>query len=81
MSLLLLLISSSDYQNKINKKEAIIFSSVIVVNSAPTSNSAELFTLHSGTKLEIIDRIGNWIHIKIANGNSGWILQSSVKVL
>ena len=81
ISLLLLLISNSAYQNKIDKKEAIIFSSVVVVNSAPTSNSTELFTLHSGTKLEIIDRIGNWIHIKIANGNSGWILQSSVKVL
>ena len=80
-ALLLLLISSSSYQNKIAKKEGIIFSSVVVINSAPTSNSTELFTLHSGTKLEITDRIGDWINIKIANGNSGWILQNSVKEL
>jgi len=79
--LLLLLISSSSYQNKIEKKEGIIFSSVVVINSAPTSNSTELFSLHSGTKLEITDKIGDWIHIKIANGNSGWILQNSVKEL
>ena len=80
-ALLLFLISGSSYQNKIAKKEGIIFSSVVVVNSAPTSNSTELFTLHSGTKLEITDRIGDWIHIRITNGNSGWILQNSVKKL
>ena len=80
-ALLFLLISSLSYQNKIDKKEGIIFSSVVVINSAPTLNSTELFTLHSGTKLEIRDRIGDWIHIKIANGNSGWILQNSVKEL
>jgi len=79
--LLLLLISSSSYQNKIEKKEGIIFSSVVVINSAPTSNSTELFSLHSGTKLEITDKIGDWIHIKIANGKSGWILQKSVQQL
>jgi len=80
-ALLLLLISSSSYQNKIAKKEGIIFSSAVVVNSAPTLHSTELFTLHSGTKLEITDRISDWIHIAIANGNSGWILQNSVKEL
>ena len=80
-ALLFLLISSSSYQNKIEKEEGIIFSSVVMVNSAPTSRSTELFTLHSGSKLEIIDKIGDWFHIKIANGNSGWILQNSVKKL
>jgi len=80
-ALLFLLISSASYQNKIDKKEGIIFSSVAVINSAPTLNSTELFTLHSGTKLEITDRIDDWIHIKIANGDSGWILQNSVKEL
>jgi tetratricopeptide (TPR) repeat protein len=81
IALLLLLISSESYQNKIDKKEGIILSSVAVINSAPTLNSTELFTLHSGTKLEITDRIDDWIHIKIANGDSGWILQNSVKEL
>ena len=67
--------------NKINKKEGIIFSSVVVINSAPTLNSTELFTVHSGTKLEITDRIGDWIHIKISDGRNGWTLQNLVKEL
>ena len=71
----------SSYQSKITKKEAIIFTSSIVVNSAPTSNSTNLFSLHSGSKIEILDTIGEWINIKITNGNSGWIKKSDCKVL
>ena len=61
----------SSYQRNITKKEAIIFTSSIVVNSAPTTNSTNLFSLHSGSKIEILDTIGEWINIKIANGSSG----------
>ena len=71
----------SSYQGKITKKEAIIFTSSIVVNSAPTTSSTNLFSLHSGSKIEILDTIGEWINIKIANGSSGWIKESGCKVL
>ena len=71
----------SSYQAKITKKEAIIFTSSIVVNSAPTANSTNLFILHSGSKIEILDTIGEWINIKIANGSSGWIKESGCKIL
>ncbi len=71
----------SSYQENITKKEAIIFTSSIVVNSAPTINSTNLFTLHSGSKIEILDTIGEWINIKIASGSSGWIKESSCKFL
>jgi tetratricopeptide (TPR) repeat protein len=71
----------SSYQINITKKEAIIFTSSIVVNSAPTTNSTNLFSLHSGSKIEILDTIGEWVNIKIANGNSGWIKESGCKVL
>jgi len=71
----------SSYQEKITKKEAIIFTLSIDVNSAPTTNSTNLFTLHSGSKVEILDTIGEWINIKIANGSSGWIKESGCKIL
>ena len=71
----------SSYQGNITKKEAIIFTSSVVVNSAPTTNSTNLFSLHSGSKIEILDTIGEWINIKIANGSSGWIKESGCKVL
>jgi len=81
ITVLFLLITQTSYHNNFTKKEAIIFSETITVNSAPTSSSTNLFTLHAGSKVEIIDIIGDWINIKIANGNSGWIAQNSIKEL
>jgi tetratricopeptide (TPR) repeat protein len=81
ITVIILLITQTSYHNNFTKKEAIIFSEIITVNSAPTSSSNNLFTLHAGSKVEIIDIIGDWINIKIANGNSGWIAQNSIKEL
>ena len=81
IAFILLFATYSSYKENYIKKEVIIFSSTVVVNSAPTNNSTNLFSLHSGSKAEIIDQIGNWINIKIANGNSGWVEQTDCKEL
>jgi uncharacterized membrane protein len=81
IAVIILLITQTSYHNNFTKKEAIIFSETITVNSAPTSSSTNLFTLHAGSKVEITDIIGDWINIKIASGNSGWIENQSIKNL
>jgi|TARA_B110000240_G_scaffold19450_1_gene19770 tetratricopeptide (TPR) repeat protein len=81
ITVITLLLTQNSYHNNFTKREAIIFSETITVNSAPTSNSTNLFTLHAGSKVEIIDSIGDWINFKIANGNSGWIPENSIKEL
>lgn len=80
ISILFLFIAEFSYNN-IKKQEAIIFSSTVIVNSAPTSNSTDLFSLHAGTKIKIIDKIEDWINIKLINGNTGWIKQNNCRVL
>ena len=64
-----------------NKKEAIIFTTKVNVNSAPSINSTNLFILHSGIKVEIIDSINEWSNIKLENGNTGWIKNVCFKEL
>jgi len=81
ITLIILFITQTSYYNNFIKKEAIIFSETITINSAPTRNSTNLFTLHAGSKVEIIDVIGDWINIKIASGNSGWTESQSIKDL
>ena len=80
-TLILLLLTHSSYKKNYNKKEAIIFSSTTTANSAPTNNSTNLFSLHSGTKVEIIDSINDWINVKIVNGDNGWIEKSDCKII
>ena len=76
-----LLIAYSSYNQNFVKKEGIIFTSTVTVNSAPTSNSTDLFSLHSGSKVQVIDEIGDWINVEIVNGNSGWIMKNTIKEL
>ena len=81
ITLIILFVTQTSYHDNYTKKEAIIFSETITVNSAPTISSTNLFTLHEGSKIEIVDTIGDWINIKIASGNRGWITRNSIKEL
>ena len=71
--------ANNQFKQKTMQKSAIIFSSSVVIKSAPTFSANDLFSLHAGSKIAITDQIGNWIHIKIANGNKGWILKENCK--
>lgn len=61
--------------------EAIIYSEEIQIKNAPTSNSEDIFALHEGTKVIVLDSVDNWKKIKIADGKVGWILSSNLKIL
>ncbi len=80
ISILCLFITFSS--NKIDsKKYGILFSQNVTVKSAPTENGTNLFSLHLGAKIEVIDEVGEWIKIRIANGNIGWITKNNYKLL
>ena len=80
ISILCLFITFSS--NKIDsKKYGILFSQNVTVKSAPSENGTNLFSLHLGAKIEIIDEVGEWIKIRIANGNIGWITKNNYKLL
>jgi tetratricopeptide (TPR) repeat protein len=62
-----------------DNKQAIIFSTVANVKSGPAGQSATLFVLHDGTKVDIKETTGDWIKIKLANGNEGWLKVTDLK--
>lgn len=57
----------------------IVFQSVISVKSSPGDSGKDLFILHSGTKVKITNSIGDWLEIRIADGNKGWILADALQ--
>ena len=79
LSFCLLFITTNNYNQKTNIREAIIYSSVIDVMSAPSLQSTNLFNLHFGTKVTVEDQIENWVNIRLANGKKGWILIENIK--
>jgi SH3-like domain-containing protein len=58
---------------------AIVMSPTVTVRSAPDENSTELFVIHEGTKVWIIDQVGDWLRIRIADGNNGWMRSSELE--
>lgn len=71
-------ISAQKYNDAYKFEEGIIISSTITIKSSPSATSVDLFVLHEGTKVEILDNIDGWEKIKIANGNTGWLPSNSV---
>lgn len=55
------------------QKEAIVFTPAVTVKSSPDDNSVDLFVVHEGAKVLILDTIGEWQEIRIGNGSEGWI--------
>lgn len=64
-----------------NNRSAIIMEASAYIKSSPDDKSVNLFMLHAGTKIEIIDELQGWKKIRIANGNVGWIINNAVEVI
>jgi tetratricopeptide (TPR) repeat protein len=73
ISLLIFFIAAGSYTQIHSEDTAIVTEPSAVIRSSPDEKSTSLFMLHSGTKIEIVDELGGWKQIRIANGNSGWI--------
>ena len=59
--------------------EAIIFTPTITAKSSPTPNSVDLFVIHQGTKVRLLDEVDGWKKIKLQNGSIGWLPKQSMK--
>ena len=83
VALILLIISINitiQKHNYLNSHdEAIIMTPTITVKSSPTTNSVDLFVLHEGSKVNILDETSSWLKIKIANGSTGWLPEESME--
>lgn len=55
------------------KNEAIIMTPTVTAKSSPSMTSVDLFVLHEGTKVRILDTASDWMKIKIADGTVGWL--------
>ncbi len=76
-----LIITYKQYSFSKNNKEAIVFAEKTEVRNAPTLNSEEVFTLHEGSKVIVLDAVDNWKKIKLADGKIGWIIANEIKLL
>ena len=74
-----LIFAWSGYHFTESNPEAIVFAPTITVKSSPDDKSTDLFVLHEGAKVILLDNIGGWYEIRIANGSVGWLPNNSLE--
>jgi len=74
------IVLSHTVQTRSNMHDAaIIMQSVVSVKSSPDTGAKDLFLLHAGTKVSILQQLGEWYEISIPDGHQGWIEISVVQ--
>jgi tetratricopeptide (TPR) repeat protein len=75
------LAARSQYYNNHQRLEGIILMPRVAAKSSPSETSPELFVVHEGSKGLITNDLNEWIEIRLANGNVGWVKKTSLEVI
>lgn len=76
-------INFANHRNNIlnDRNFAIILSPSITVKGSPDSSGTSLFVVHEGLKIKVIGGLGDWVNIKLSDGNEGWIEKQDLEVI
>ena len=74
--------SVSQKNEYMNADKAIVMRPVTSVKSSPSSESVkDLFVLHEGTKVKVLDTVGSWNNIELADGRQGWLPAADLELI
>lgn len=62
-------------------QQSIIMETSVYVKSSPDEKGNDLFILHEGTKVDVLDQLNNWRKIRIANGSVGWMKLDEMEII
>ena len=64
-----------------NEHSAVVFAPSVSVKSAPDNQSTDLFVIHEGLKVELLDAVSEWRKIRLADGKVGWMQAESLQII
>ncbi len=79
--LLVFMLASQRAKTEAYSGYAIIIEKATSLKDAATADSPEIFQLHEGTKVQLLDQIDNWYKVKLANGEQGWLLDGVFELI
>jgi tetratricopeptide (TPR) repeat protein len=77
-SLLTFSFGSAQRSKLVNHNSGVITERSVRMKGSPSETGTELFILHEGLSVQITDKLGDWIEIRLADGNKGWLKESSL---
>lgn len=73
--------SYTQYKYENDNTVGIIFSHNVSVKSSPDETGTDLFVIHEGVKVKILDTVNNWKKIRLADGKVGWIPSEHIVII
>jgi tetratricopeptide (TPR) repeat protein len=77
-SLLTFSFGSAQRSKFVHHNSGVITERSVRMKGSPSESGTELFILHEGLSVQITDKLGDWIEIRLADGNKGWIKESAL---
>lgn len=66
----------------INRNTGVVMASSVAIKSTPSLSGTDLFILHEGTKVTVIDAsMKGWKEIRLGDGKTGWITTESIEMI
>ena len=60
---------------------AIVLSDVANIKSAPDNKGNDLFVLHKGLRVQVLDGVNHWRKIRLVDGKVGWIQEEDCETI
>jgi tetratricopeptide (TPR) repeat protein len=74
-------LGGSAVKAKSENKFAIVLSKEVKIMNEPNVSGTTKFRLHEGTKVRVVENNGDWMLIKLENGNEGWLKSHELGVI
>jgi tetratricopeptide (TPR) repeat protein len=74
-------LSYAQRQAEFGDGQAILITANTYIKSAPDTSGTDLFMIHEGVKLNILDKVGEWSKVRLADGKVGWVEQRTFTVI
>lgn len=80
-SLMAVFLAYFQFQEFNSDQPAIVFAEEVSIKSEPNNRGQTVFSLHAGTKVNILEHLNDWTRIGISDGSTGWIPSEEIKIL
>lgn len=78
ISIISLLLANRLHKQTYKQNEAIVFEDGLV-KSSPSETGVNLFEIHEGLKVKVIDSLNNYTQIRLSDGKKGWIRSRNIE--
>lgn len=69
---------SSLRNRMLRHNSAVITERSLRVKGSPSETGTELFIIHEGLTVQVTDKLGDWVEIRLPDGNKGWVKESTL---